>query len=293
MRLAIHYPNFTLPGGPAALGPTLAATAREAEAAGCSQFTLMDHWFQMEARGLASEPMLEGYTSLGFLAAHTSRMTLGLLVTGVTYRHPGLLVKIVTTLDVVSGGRAMLGLGAAWYEREHLALGVPFPPVAERFERLEETLQIAQQMWSEDDGPFHGVHYDLAETICSPPPIQQPRPRIMIGGGGEQKTLRLVARYADACNLFAMETSVVAHKLEVLRQHCAAEGRDYSTIEKTLLGAVQPGETPEAFVERMQPYAALGIDLVSVTAQSDDPERWVAEFASGAVPLLEPLNASP
>ncbi len=292
MRLAIHYPNFTLPGGPAALGPTLAATAREAEAAGCSQFTLMDHWFQMEARGLATEPMLEGYTSLGFLAAHTSRMTLGLLVTGVTYRHPGLLVKTATTLDVLSGGRAMLGLGAAWYEREHLALGVPFPPVAERFERLEETLQIAQQMWSEDDGPFHGVHYDLAATICSPPPIQQPRPRIMIGGGGEQKTLRLVARYADACNLFAMEPDVVGHKLDVLRKHCDTEGRDYATIEKTMLGGVHDDETADQFLSRMQPYAELGIDTVSVTAQSDDPVRWVAEFATAAVPLLEDLEGT-
>jgi F420-dependent oxidoreductase-like protein len=292
MRLAIHYPNFTLPGGPAALGSTLAATAREAEAAGCSQFTLMDHWFQMESRGLATEPMLEGYTSLGFLAAHTSRMTLGLLVTGVTYRHPGLLVKTVSTLDVLSGGRAMCGVGAAWYEREHRALGVPFPPVAERFERLEETLQIAQQMWSEDDGPFHGAQYDLAETICSPQPIQRPRPRIMIGGGGEQKTLRLVARYADACNLFAMEADVVAHKLDVLQRHCADEGRDYETIEKTMLAGVHPKETPDAFAERMQPYASLGIDSVSVTAQSDDPARWVGDFAAPAVPLLKPLTGT-
>ena len=148
--------------------------------------------------------MLEGYTSLGFLAGQTSTMTLGLLVTGVTYRHPGLLAKIVTTLDVLSGGRAQLGIGAAWYEREHRGLGVPFPPVAERFERLEETLQICLQMWSDDDGPYEGRHYQLAETICSPRPISSPRPRILIGGSGERKTLRLVARYADACNLFAI-----------------------------------------------------------------------------------------
>ena len=147
--------------------------------------------------------MLEGYTSLGFLAGQTDTMTLGLLVTGVTYRHPGLLAKIVTTLDVLSGGRAQLGIGAAWYEREHRGLGVPFPPLAERFERLEETLQICLQMWSDDAGPYEGRHYHLAETICSPPPISSPRPSLLIGGSGERKTLRLVARYADACNLFA------------------------------------------------------------------------------------------
>src|SRR6195952_3081517 len=203
MRLGIHFANFTLPGGAAALAPTLAATARAAEEGGCSVFTLMDHWFQMESLATSYDPMLEGYTALGFLAGQTEKMTLGLLVTGVTYRHPGLLAKIVTTLDVLSEGRAMLGIGAAWYEREHLGLGVPFPPISERFERLEEALQICKQMWSDDEGPYAGKHYQLAETICSPKPIQQPGPTIMIGGSGERKTLRLVAQYGDACNLFA------------------------------------------------------------------------------------------
>nr|MDQ6908178.1 TIGR03560 family F420-dependent LLM class oxidoreductase [Chloroflexota bacterium] len=179
MQLGIHYANFTLPGGPEAMGPTLAATAKAAEESGCATFTLMDHWFQMEQFATAQDPMLEGYTSLGFLAGQTRRMTLGLMVTGVTYRHPGLLAKIVTTLDVLSGGRAMLGIGAAWYEREHKGLGVPYPPVGERFERLEETLQICQQMWSDNDGPYQGTHYQLAETICVPRPIQHPRPRIL------------------------------------------------------------------------------------------------------------------
>ncbi len=203
MRVGIHFVNFTLPGSPETLGPTLATTARIAEESGVSVFTLMDHWFQMEMMATSEDPMLEGYTSLGFLAGHTDTMTLGLLVTGVTYRHPGLLAKIVTTLDVLSGGRAQLGIGAAWYEREHRGLGVPFPPLAERFERLEETLQICLQMWSGDSGPYQGRHYQLAETICSPPPVSTPRPRILVGGSGERKTLRLVARYADACNLFA------------------------------------------------------------------------------------------
>src|SRR3954447_13656640 len=170
MQLGIHFINFTLPGAPGSLRSTLAATAKAAEEVGCARFTLMDHWFQMEQFATSQDPMLEGYTSLGFLAGLTERMDLGLLVTGVTYRHPGLLAKIVSTLDVLSGGRAVLGLGAAWYEREHHALGVPYPPLAERFERLEETLRIVRQMWSEDDGPFEGRHYRLAETINPPQP---------------------------------------------------------------------------------------------------------------------------
>jgi len=165
MKLGIHFANFTLPGGSEHLSSTLAATARAAEDVGCSTFTMMDHWFQLEKFATARDPMLEGYTSLGFLAGQTQRITLSLLVTGVTYRQPGLLAKIVTTLDVLSGGRAMLGIGAAWYEREHKGLGVPFPPISERFERLEETLQICEQMWSDDDGPYQGTHYQLAETI--------------------------------------------------------------------------------------------------------------------------------
>ena len=211
MRLGVHYANFTHPDWEHRLAERLTETARVADQGGVAQFTVMDHWFQMEPLGGPPEPMLEGYTTLGYLAAVTERLRLSLLVTGVTYRHPGLLAKTVTTLDVLSGGRAMLGIGAAWYEREHRALGVPFPPVAERFERLEETLQICMQMWSEDDGPFEGRHYQLAETMCSPRPISAPRPPILIGGGGERKTLRLVARYADGCNLFAFDPEEIAH----------------------------------------------------------------------------------
>src|ERR1700712_4574360 len=185
---------MTFPGGPGELATTLAETARVADEGGAAWFTLMDHWFQMEQLGGPAEPMLEGYTALGYLAGRTSRMTLGLLVTGVTYRPPGLLATTVAPLDILSGGGAMLGIGAAWYEREHRGLGVPFPPVAERFERLEETLQICLQMWSDDNGPFAGRHYQLAETLCVPAPVSSPRPRILIGGGGEKKTLRLVAQ---------------------------------------------------------------------------------------------------
>jgi len=289
MELGIHFANFTLPGGPEALGPTLAATARAADEGGCSSFTLMDHWFQMEEFATAQEPMLEGYTSLGFLAGQTQNVKLSLLVTGVTYRHPGLLAKIVTTLDILSGGRAQLGIGAAWYEREHKALGVPFPPISERFERLEEALQICHQMWSEDDGPFDGTYYQLAETICSPPPIQQPGPKILIGGSGERKTLRLVAQYANACNLFAPDPATVAHKLEVLTRHCDAEGRDPDTIQKTILGFANPLDDVDAFITSMEEYAKLGVTLVEVMPLVPDPAAWVTQLGERVVPKLADL----
>jgi F420-dependent oxidoreductase-like protein len=259
-----------------------------ADAAGIVRFTAMDHWFQMEQFQTAFDPMLEGYSVLSFVAAKTERVQLGLLVTGVTYRHPGLLAKTVTTLDVLSGGRAFLGIGAAWYEREHLALGVPYPPVAERFERLEETLQICQQMWSDNDGPYQGKRYQLAETICVPPPIQQPRPPILIGGGGEKKTLRLVAKYADSCNLFGAGTDAVRHKLDVLRGHCDAEGRDYDAIEKTIIGRVDPSGDVSGFLKEMEEYAALGIDLVEVAPAMPDPAGYVTQLGEKVVrPLAE------
>ncbi|HVC41714.1 MAG TPA: LLM class F420-dependent oxidoreductase [Candidatus Saccharimonadales bacterium] len=289
MELALHFMNFTLPGGNTALGPTLAATAQAAEEAGCSTLTMMDHWFQMEGFATAQDPMLEGYTSLGFVAGKTERITLSLMVTGVTYRHPGLLAKIVTTLDIVSSGRAMLGLGAAWYEREHLALGVPFPPIAERFERLEETLQICNQMWSDNDGPYDGKHYHLAETICHPRPIQSPRPKILIGGGGERKTLKLVARYADACNLFALGPPEVKRKLDVLAQHCEDEGRDIATIKKTIQGAADPTKDLDGFLRDMEEYARLGIAMVGVRNTSPDPVA-TARMLGEVVPRLAQIG---
>ncbi len=290
MELGIHFVNFTLAGQPESLGPTLKATAQAAEESGCSTFTMMDHWFQMEQFSRSEDPMLEGYTSLGFLAGQTQRMTLGLLVTGVTYRHPGLLAKIVTTLDVVSEGRAQLGIGAAWYEREHEGLGVPFPSVSERFERLEETLQICHQMWSDDDGPFRGRHYQLAETICSPRPVRQPRPRILVGGSGERKTLRLVARYADACNLFAPDPDVVAQKLEVLARHCEAESRDPATIRRTILAFSDPVADVDGFLAEMERYAALGVELVEVIAPGPDPATWASRLGERVVPELANLG---
>ncbi|WP_426323356.1 LLM class F420-dependent oxidoreductase [Microbacterium sp. E-13] len=286
MRFGIHFMNFAFPGGPAAIASTLGDTARAADEAGASWFTCMDHYFQMEQVGGHTAPMLEGYTSLGYVAAHTTRVRLGLLVTGVTYRPPGLLAKIVTALDVLSGGRAMLGLGAAWYEREHRGLGVPYPPIAERFERLEETLQIVEQMWSDDDGPFVGAHYRLDETLNVPQPLG--RPYLIIGGSGEKKTLRLVARYADACNLFTMGQDAVRAKLEVLARHCEAEGRDPDTIEKTILFSGDVVAEPDAFLREMERYAALGIDHVqlALTPAVSDPAGYVRRAAESVVPRL-------
>jgi F420-dependent oxidoreductase-like protein len=256
VQIGIHFMNFTLPAGPAGLRKALGDTAIAAEEAGVSRFTAMDHWFQMEHFADAHDPMLEGYSVLNFVAAKTEKMSLGLLVTGVTYRHPALLAKTVTTLDVLSGGRAMLGIGAAWYEREHLALGVPYPPVAERFERLEETLQICLQMWHGDEKPYRGKHYTLERPLNSPQSLTRPHPPIMVGGGGERKTLRLVAQYADACNLFAGRDE--ARKLDVLRAHCAAVGRDYDTIYKTAYYYFDPAKGAQRLVDELGALAELG-----------------------------------
>ena len=289
MKLGLHYWNFSTPSETATIAPTLAATAGIAEQAGMSSFTVMDHYFQMEAMASVDEPMLEGYTTLGYLAAKTDRITLGLLVTGVMYRYPGLLAKIVTTLDVLSGGRARLGIGASWYEREQRGLGVPFVGIGERFERLEETLRICLQMWSEDNGPFHGQHYQLAETLCMPPPISQPRPSIMIGGGGEKKTLRLVARYADSCNVFGGTPAEVAHKFDVLREHCAAEDRDYASIEKTVLVRRPALVDVDAFIADVAEYAALGVTEVQ-TMPDRHPVEFAEQVAEEVIPRLAALG---
>ena len=289
MKLAIHFPNFTMPGEPASLAKLLAATAKAADEGGCETMTLMDHWFQMEQRAPATDPMLEGYTSLGFIAAHTSRLKLGLLVTGVTYRHPGLLAKTVATLDVLSEGRAFLGIGAAWYEREHRALGVPFPPISTRFEMLEEALQICQQMWSDDEGPYDGAHYQLAETICRPRPIQSPRPPILIGGSGEKKTLRLVAQYADACNLFSSAGDELARKLAILDEHCADVGRDPASIQRTMIAAPGATENVDEFLRSMEDAAKLGISQVWVAATAPDPAGFVSGLTENVLPRLSEI----
>jgi len=260
MKIGLHIADFTWPSGPAGLATDLARVATAAEDAGFARISVMDHVWQIGFLGPPEHEMLEAYTTLGYLAAHTSRVELSAWVTAAVYRDPGMLAKMVSSLDVLSGGRAMLGIGAAWNEPEARGLGLRFPPVAERFERLEETLQIMLQMWSDDDGPYDGKHYHLERTLNSPQPLRKPHPPILIGGSGEKKTLRLVAQYAQACNLFG--TPELAHKLDVLRGHCEALGRSYDDIEKTVMMPLdigEHGENVDALLEQLQGYAALGI----------------------------------
>jgi F420-dependent oxidoreductase-like protein len=262
VKLGLQIPNFTTPAGPAHLGADLATVARTADEGGFEFIALMDHFFQIPNVGPVEAEMLEAYTALGYLAACTSRAKLVTLVTGVIYREPGILAKIVTTLDVLSAGRAWLGIGAAWNEQESRGLGIEFPPVAERFERLEETLQICLQMWRGDQSPYQGTHYQLARPMNSPQSLTRPHPPVMIGGGGEKKTLRLVARYADACNLFPGPD--LARKLDVLRAHCDAEGRDYDSITKTCYHVFDVGEKGEKaaqVVDQLGNLAELGFQV--------------------------------
>jgi F420-dependent oxidoreductase-like protein len=268
MRVGLQVPSFTWADEQGALGDTFATVAQRAERAGLYSLWVMDHFFQIATQGPAELEMLEGYSALSFAAGRTNRLRLGTMVTGVTYRHPGLLIKTVTTLDVLSHGRAYLGIGAAWNEQEHRGLGVPFPPTAERFERLEEALQIAHQMWSGDETPYGGKHYQLERPLNVPGAVQRPHPPILIGGGGERKTLRLVAQYGDACNLFMrLGKDQVQHKLDVLREHCEALDRPYADIEKTTLDSLRITRdgrdnslTPEAAISYFRELAALGID---------------------------------
>jgi F420-dependent oxidoreductase-like protein len=264
MKLGLQVTAFNWPGSPANIGRTLQDIAQAAEVAGFSSLWVMDHYFQIDPGiGKASDPMLEAYTALSFMAGVTQRIRLGAMVTGVIYRQPAFLVKQVSTLDVLSGGRANFGIGAAWYEREAVGLGFPYPPMAERFERLEETLQIAKHLWSGNPAPYEGRHYRLPEPINRPQPLSQPHPPILIGGGGEKKTLRFVAQYADACNLFAFGgLDQLRHKLDVLKGHCDAVGRDYDAIERTALGMVRlglGGMTPADVISFCRGLASIGI----------------------------------
>jgi F420-dependent oxidoreductase-like protein len=272
MKVGLQVPYFTWPGGPEKLGETFGGVAKRAEDAGFASFWVMDHFFQLPGLGAIDTDMLEGYSALSFAAARTSRIKLGTMVTGVTYRHPGVLVKTATTLDVLSGGRAYLGIGAAWFEREHKGLGVPFPPLKERFERLEDALRIAKQMWSDDNGSFAGKHYELEETVCVPKPVSRPHPPILIGGRGEKKTMRFVAKYGDAVNIVGAQlnddgVAFVAHLLDVIKGHCQREGTDYDRIEKTVLltlmmrdDAEGRWQTPAQVLETLRKLRDLGVD---------------------------------
>ena len=288
MKVGLHIADFTWDGGPPELGPRLGEIARLAEEAGVDRISVMDHVWQIGHLGPPEHDMLEAYTALGFLAGVTSRVKLLTVVTAVVYREPGLLAKALTTLDVVSGGRAMLGIGAAWNEDEARGLGLFFPPLAERFERLEEALRICLQMWSDDDGPFEGKHYHLARTLNSPQALSRPHPPVLIGGQGERKTLLLVARYADACNLF--DTPELAHKLDVLRGHCAAEGRDYDAIEKTVqvrydLG--ENGERVEQTIEHLHELSELGFTVAHGTLARVGTLRPIELMAERVIPAVE------
>ena len=284
MELGLHIADFTWNGGVPALGQTLARHARNAEAAGITRITVMDHFWQIRGVGPAEHEMLEAYTALGFLAAHTEKALLHTLVTGVIYREPGLLAKQISTLDVLSGGRAGLGIGAAWNAEESEGLGFAFPPTAERFERLEETIQICLQMWSDSEAPFDGKHYHLGRTLNSPQSLQRPRPRVMIGGGGEKKTLRLVARYADACNITASPQA--SRKLDVLRQHCEAVGRDYGQIEKTTMIIIDPSTTREDVVRTAAGARKVGFTTAYIAAKDiTEPDR-IIDLLASALPEL-------
>jgi len=297
MRLGLQVPNFTWPNGQANLGDTFGLIAERAERAGLYSLWVMDHFFQIPSVGASENEMLEGYSALSFAAGRTNRIKLGTMVTGVTYRHPGILVKTVTTLDVLSHGRAYLGIGAAWNEEEHRGLSVPFPPLAERFERLEEALQIALQMWAGDEKPYEGKYYQLARPLNSPQAVQKPHPPILIGGSGERKTLRLVAQYGDACNLFArLGKDQLQHKLDTLRDHCQSVGRPYEQIEKTTLDSfslTRDGRdgttTPAEAIERFAGLAAMGIDQAIFSLRNVYDLEPFDLLATEIVPAVEKL----
>ncbi|GCE11567.1 LLM class F420-dependent oxidoreductase [Tengunoibacter tsumagoiensis] len=297
MRLGIQIPNFTYTNGQAQLGDTFAQIAERAERAGFYSLWVMDHFFQIHMVGPAENEMLEGWSALAFAAARTNRIKLGTMVTGVTYRHPGLLVKTATTLDVLSHGRAYFGVGAAWNEQEHAGLGVPFPPLGERFERLEETLQIAHQMWKGDEKPFEGKHYQLTRPLNSPQSVQRPHPPILIGGTGERKTLRMVAQYGDGCNLFArLGKEGLQQKLDVLRGHCEALGRPYEEIEKTTLDSLKITRdgrngslSASAAIDLFGSLAEQGIDQAIFSLQNVEDIEAFDILATEIVPVVEKI----
>lgn len=292
MKLGLHLSNFTYGVPASGIAAKITEIVTGAEAAGFDRLSVMDHYFQIPMVGPVENEMFEAYSALTFIAAKTSRIKLGVLATGVTYRHPGFLAKQVAGLDVLSGGRAWLGIGAAWFEREHLGLGIPFPPLRQRFQMLEEAIQVCEQMWSDNDGPYEGKHYQLQETLCSPHPLQTPRPPILIGGSGEQKTLKLVARYADACNVRGTDTEDTERLFGVLQEHCQGEGREYHAIEKTIVTRFDPGpkgERAEHEVERLARFAAIGAQAALGSLVGGEDPRVMEVMAAKAIPALAKL----
>lgn len=292
MRISIGVTNYSWPSGQQGLGAELARLVRAADQAGVDTVWVVDHLLQADPTVAPGQrDMLEAYTTLGFLAAHTERVRLGTMVTGVTFRPPALLVKAVTTLDVLSGGRAWLGIGAGYHGDEARAMGLPLPAVAERFERLEETLQIAARMWTGDEAPFDGAHYRLQQPLGIPYPARRPHPPILIGGAGERQTLRLVARYADACNVFDIPDGgqTIKHKLAVLARHCQDVGRPYEAIEKTLSTRLEEGESSDQFARRCEGAAALGIEHMVVGHSSPWTTQALATLAA-AIPAVREIH---
>jgi F420-dependent oxidoreductase-like protein len=288
MKLGLQIPDFTWPNGPEGLRADLVAVVRTADEVGFDYLAVMDHFFQIGVVGPPEHEMLEAYTTLGFLAAHTQRAKLLTVITGVHYRAAGLLAKAVTTLDVLSGGRAVMGIGAGWNEEESRGLGFAFPTIAQRFELLEETLEYLLQMWSGDDGPFTGKHIQADRLLNSPQALTRPHPPIMIGGGGERKTLRLAAKYADACNVF--NTPELEHKLDVLRQHCDNEGRDYDSITKTVYYVIdvgRDGEKTQAVIDELGRLHGVGISA-TIGAVVGVPELDVLErIGRDIIPVVD------
>jgi F420-dependent oxidoreductase-like protein len=276
VKLGLQVPSFSWPGGDAAIGPTLGRIARAADDAGFDSLWVMDHLFQIRSVGEIDEPMLEGMTALGFMAAHTRRLRLGLMVGAVPYRQPGIWIKATTTLDVLSGGRAWFGIGAAWNVTEARGLGMPFPELPDRFALLADTLEMARLAWTGERGGagYAGRQVSAERLLNSPQALSRPRIPILVGGGGERTTLRLVARYADACNVFG-GPDMLRHKFEVLREHCVDVGRDYASIERTNLSSVSISSdgragslTPSAFVERLAAWAEAGAQHTIVSVRN-------------------------
>ncbi len=291
MHIGVQYVAFQWPSGSPDIASQVADIARAVDESGFASLWVEDHFFQIPAVGPAEDPMLEAYSTLGYLAAVTRRVRLGVLVSGNTYRNPGLLVKVVTSVDVLSQGRAYLGVGTGWLRREHEGLGFDCPPVAERFERLEETLQIARQMWSDENGPFQGRHYRLAETLCSPAPVSKPHPPILVGGMGEQKTLRLVARYADACNFYIVDrakgVAPMRRKLDILRARCDEVGRSFDSIERTVLlgtSLATGGETSADVIHLCSELSAAGFQHAIFMLTPGHERELVETLATDVLP---------